>query len=241
MHSPVMTTQERAIRGLHDHVMRQVQQLALDRDAPIVDLGCGSGAMLRRLKAAGFSNLAGLDIAPPAPEPGITYHAVDLDGGRLPLPDGEVSLLVAVEIIEHMENLGSLLSEIRRVLAPGGRALVTTPNVHSAEARVRMFLLGSLKQFDTLGDPTHVAPIFLFPFRRLAGRHGLSIARYWGFPDDGSSPTSRPALRRLAWAAKVLGVRGDPHGDQLCMLLEPGEHAFSDTVAGKARALTAHY
>ncbi len=236
-----MAGQERANQGLHEHVIRQARQLLADRAAPVVDLGCGSGALLRRLRSAGFSNLVGIDIAPPPAEPGIQFHAADLDQPRLPLATGSVSLLVAVEVIEHMENPGLVLAEIRRVLAGNGRALLTTPNVHSIEARLRMLLLGSLKQFDALGDPTHITPIFRFPFAALAARHGLSIARSWGFPENGDSPTSRQSLRRIGGLARTFGVRGDPDGDQLCMVLEPVEHDAAGTALQKAAALTAHY
>lgn len=236
-----MSQQERANPGLHDHVLAQIQRIEPARDAAILDLGCGTGALLGRLRDLGYRRLTGIDIAAPEPVAGITFHDADLDQPRLPVADASVSLVVAVEIVEHLENLGAVLAELRRVLAPGGRVLITTPNVHSVEARLRWLLTGKLKQFDQIGDPTHIVPIFLFPFRRLVGRHGFTVAAQWGFPSDGRSPTSRPVLRVLANVARLTGASGSPDGDQLCLLLENRDVVPASAAATKAAALTAHY
>lgn len=51
--------------GLHAHVLDQVERLHLPKDSRILDLGCGTGALLARLQMAGYVNLTGIDIAPP--------------------------------------------------------------------------------------------------------------------------------------------------------------------------------
>lgn len=235
-----MPHQERANSGLHDHVVGQVQLLETKPHAAILDLGCGTGALLHRLKALGYSNLTGIDIAPPADVAGISFHSADLDDPRLPLPSGSIELVTAIEIVEHLENLGAVLRELRRVLATGGQMLITTPNLHSVEARVRMLATGRLKQFDEIGDPTHISPIYLFPFTRLLARHGFAVTSHWGFPQGGHSPTSRPSLRLLASLAKAMGLQGSPAGDQLCLLVKPCDTARAEAMP-KATALTAHY
>jgi SAM-dependent methyltransferase len=192
------------------------------------------------LEASGYHNLTGLDIAPPPTRGAARFVQADLDSAW-PCRDDAYELIVAIELIEHVENLGLLLCESRRVLRPGGLMLLTTPNVHSLEARLRWLTLARLKQFDTLGDPTHITPVFLYPFLRLARRHGLEPMQHWGHPQDGSSPTSRPALRRLAAAARAIGLRGEPAGDQLCMVLRKDTALAELTGHEKRIALTAHY
>ena len=234
-----MDLKERANAGLHPHMADVIAQSGVSREARILDIGCGTGAFLARLRARGFTRLAGVDIAAPDGLPAdIEFAALDLDTGHIPFPDGRFDLVVAIEVLEHIENLGTALAEIARILAPGGRWMATTPNLHSVEARLRLLLQGGLKQFDAIGDPTHVTPIFRYPFAQLLQRHGLRVVREWGHPVDGSSPTSRPALRLLARAARMAGVRAQPAGDNLCMVIEHAPGASTQTKAG---SVTAHY
>lgn len=237
-----MNLEERANTGLHPHILKKIESLQAARTTRILDVGCGSGAMLDRLAERGYTQLCGLDIAPPIDaRPGITFIECDLDACTTPLADGSVDLAVSVEVFEHIENIGALLAELSRVLVPGGMILATTPNVHSLEARLRYLLLGSLKQFDRLGDPTHILPIFLYPFERILSRHGFEIADSWGFPLDGSSPTSRRGLRMAAAALRLLGVRGSPAGDQLCFVIRKRREPASAQAASKRESLTSHY
>jgi hypothetical protein len=110
--------------------------------------------------------------------------------------------------------------------------------MHSLEARLRLLLQGGLKQFDAIGDPTHITPIFRYPFAKLLARHGLRIGRDWGHPSDGQSPTSRPLLRTLARAVHLAGLRGQPAGDNFCMVIE---RTTEPDGPSKVAALTAHY
>ena len=227
---------------LHPHVAAKVQSLAPDPDTRIIDLGCGSGALLERLACMGYRQLTGVDIRPPAATAAIRYWQADLDQFRLDAADGSIDLALAVEVIEHIENPGLFLAELARLLRPGGLALFTTPNMHSAQAKLLFALGDRLKQFDAKGDPTHIMPIVLFPFTRLLNRHGLTVLESWGFPLDGSSPTSRPAMRLAARLVRPL-LRTSIQGDNLCLLVERSEAGHCSTTGNstKEELLTSHY
>ncbi|MBV2350335.1 methyltransferase domain-containing protein [Synechococcus sp. HK05] len=217
-----------------------MRALAPDPDTRILDLGCGSGALLERLAGMGYRKLTGVDIRPPAASAWIRYEQADLDLFQLNAADGSFDLASAVEVIEHIENPGFFLAELARLLKPGGLALLTTPNLHSAQAKLLFALGDRLKQFDAKGDPTHITPILMFPFTRLLNRHGFDVLKSWGFPEDGSSPTSRRAMQ---WASRLLRpVLRSPiaHGDNLCLLVQRDRKEWA-APQGKADALTAHY
>jgi SAM-dependent methyltransferase len=221
-----------------------VQRLLPDPAARILDLGCGSGALLERLLLMGYGDLVGIYISPPASTGGIHYQQADLDIFQLDRPDASFDLVLAVEVIEHIENLGLFCQELARLLKPGGLALFTTPNLHSAQAKILFALTDRLKQFDAKGDPTHITPIVLFPFTRLLHRYGLAVQDCWSFPLDGRSPTSRPAMRLAARLFSLLLPASAAHGDTLCLLIERDNgslHPPRDKALDKAAALTAHY
>jgi len=53
---------------------------------------------------------------------------LQLPENRLPFPDGTFDCVVVLDVLEHLPDDQSLLGEVRRVLRPGGRAIVTVPN-----------------------------------------------------------------------------------------------------------------
>ena len=238
-----MSVTERANVGLHPHIIDKIVSLQRGQHARIGDIGCGSGAMLLKLAAMGYSNLHGIDIVRPQQRcAGVDFSECDLDALETGFDDESIDLLVSVEVFEHIENLGSLLRELFRVLRPDGRMLITTPNVHSVEARLRYFMLGQLKQFDRIGDPTHITPLFIHPFKVLLRRHGLEISECWGFPLNGTSPTSRAGLQVAGRLLRALGLDASPSGDQLCLMIRKvADAAKVPASQTKQRAVTAHY
>ncbi len=98
----------------------------------------------------------------------------------LPFEPATFDVLVCMEVIEHIPNQLGLWHEMARVVKPGGRALVTTPNVLNINARLRYLFNGTMPLFDMLPiadndvvhTTGHINPIslyYLFFFAKLAG------------------------------------------------------------------------
>lgn len=154
-----------------------------------LDLGCGEGALTGELLAAGAAGVVGADVAEAAlararsRHPAITFERVPFDG-PLPFADGSFELVWASEVIEHVADTARFLSEIRRILVPGGRLLVTTPN----HPRLRLLLAGIEAYSEPLGDHLH-----LYTSRSLRG-----ILDEFGFRDVlVRAAGGPPGLRRL--------------------------------------------
>jgi ubiquinone/menaquinone biosynthesis C-methylase UbiE len=117
----------------------------------VLDLGCGEGAFAAALAEAGARPI-GVDVAPAALERAHARHP-DLDlrlaapGEPLPLGDGIVDVVWASEVLAFVPDTARVLSEVRRVLRPDGRLLVTTPN----HGRVRALVRGLSADLDPLG------------------------------------------------------------------------------------------
>lgn len=87
-----------------------------------LDIGCRDGYWSERLKAKGY-RVSSLDIAPRYA--GALTHDAEQ---ALPFADQTFDLVWCTEVIEHLHTPAHLLGEIERVLAPGGQAILTTPN-----------------------------------------------------------------------------------------------------------------
>ncbi len=102
---------------------------ARDGQLNILDIGCGTGAMLDELSP--FGAVVGADFATEAlgfcRERGDHYPLTRADVRRLPFADGSFDVVTAMDIIEHIDDDKAAASEIRRVLKPGGRLFVTVP------------------------------------------------------------------------------------------------------------------
>ena len=72
--------------------------------------------------------------------------------GALPFGDGAFELVWASEVIEHVADTARWLSEVRRVLVPRGRLLVTTPN----HGRLQLAIGGIERYSEPLGDHLHL-------------------------------------------------------------------------------------
>jgi len=208
---------ERANPGLHEMLLTHLPQ-NLRRDAAILDLGCGTGAWLARLAGRGFINLTGIDCdTGHTAVPGARMVRADLNGdwGL----QGHYSLITAIEVIEHIENLGSFFDGIAKHLGEHGVAILTTPNIESIASRLRFLLLNQLKQFDSIGDATHLFPVVTATLPRVIERRGLRVAAAWGYPRTGHTHTSRAAVNLLSAILRTVLPEPIP-GDNLCLLLE---------------------
>ena len=118
---------------LNEHMARYTFAARLARGKRVLDAGCGSGYGSAELaRAAG--PVVGVDRAAEAIEYARTHYAAanlrfeQASCESLPYDAGSFDLVVAFEVIEHLENWRAFLEEARRVLAPNGQLVVSTPN-----------------------------------------------------------------------------------------------------------------
>jgi SAM-dependent methyltransferase len=132
-------TGERVIPGqvdvdlLNEHMARYTFAARLARGKRVLDAGCGAGygsAELARIA----ESVVGVDRAPEAVAFARAHYALpnlafeEASCEALPHAGGSFDLVVAFEVIEHLENWRGFLLEARRVLAPNGQLVVSTPN-----------------------------------------------------------------------------------------------------------------
>lgn len=209
---------ERTVDGLHETLVAVVESV-MSPGEPILDVGCGTGAWLQRLRRRGFTSLHGtdLDIAQFALA-GVPVFANDLNGERWELRPERYRLITAIEVIEHLQNIENFFRNLHSHLDDRGLCLVTTPNVRSLHARLRYLLTADMKQFGRIGDPTHIFVVLGATLDRLCARHDFEIVRQWGYPASGDCVGARVWVNA---AVRVLRrVLPEPiRGDVYCALL----------------------
>lgn len=188
---------ERLPEELHapDLELRARFMLAQARpDDRALDLGCGDGTFTARLAPA-VAEVVGADVAEAAVRrakarhPALDFLRIPVEG-PLPFADGSFDLVWSSEVIEHVADTARWLSEVRRVLAPGGRLLVTTPS----HGRLRLALGGIARFSEPLGDHLH-----LYTRRSLA-----ALLDEFGFREVSvRTAGGAPAVRRLLLARAV--------------------------------------
>ena len=117
-------------RGRRELLAAMIRELEIRPEARTLDVGSGTGANLRLLVELGFERVSGLDRS----EEAIRYCGEKAlppvergDLCDLPFAEADFDLVIATDVLEHVEDEARAVGELRRVLRPGGRLIVTVP------------------------------------------------------------------------------------------------------------------
>jgi len=122
------------------HALRRLirQHFPADKNAAVLDLGCGHGALLHFARDAGYTNLRGVDgsLQQVAAARRLGIEGVtegDLNDTLEAQADASLDVVVAFDVIEHFtrDEVLPFVDQVRRVLRPGGRWIIHVPNAES--------------------------------------------------------------------------------------------------------------
>lgn len=97
--------------------------------ARALDVGCGVGQVVARLNEAGFE-AHGVDVSQPNIERAakVCPRCQLYDGRKLPFPDDHFASAGALNVLEHVDEPETFIRELVRVVAPGGKIVLSSPN-----------------------------------------------------------------------------------------------------------------
>ena len=97
--------------------------------ARVLDVGCGVGQVVARLNEAGFEAY-GVDVSQPNIERAskICPRCQLYDGKKLPFSDSHFASVGALNVLEHVDEPEAFITDLVRVVAPGGRIVISSPN-----------------------------------------------------------------------------------------------------------------
>jgi SAM-dependent methyltransferase len=152
----------------------------------VLELASGNGALAARLIDRGFSMICtdGDPAKFELDEPKcfeVDYNTAFAETITEEIGPGPYPVIVAVEVIEHLENPAAFLRECAQLLAPDGRLIVTSPNLQSAATRVRIFTRGMPAWFspEEARGEHHVTPLLSWFMVEHARSAALEVADEW--------------------------------------------------------------
>lgn len=189
-------TQETKIKSMaHEAIYDTVLQIL--QKAPrgkILDVPAGEGALALRLQKAGFEVFC-CDLYPQIFKLKNTEIKFgDLDKS-LPYDDRSFDNIVCVEGLEHIENPANAIREFARLLRPGGRLIISTPNIMNIEERLKWLIYGYTSHFKPISKEVltdvrkefadieavvlHVNPIGYSELRYLLENNNFKICKVY--------------------------------------------------------------
>lgn len=163
--------------------------LPLSTDSSILDVGCGGGSLLLKMRKDGFARLAGLDP--------YLRERIDCGGGlaiekrSLAEETRRFDLVMLHHSFEHMSDPAGSLAEIARCLAPGGHALIRLPIAGGYAWRKYR------QHWYALDAPRHLFIPTVRAMHLLAVRAGLTIRRVFFDSDTGQFLASEAYQRDI--------------------------------------------
>jgi 2-polyprenyl-3-methyl-5-hydroxy-6-metoxy-1,4-benzoquinol methylase len=142
-----------------------------------LDIGCGRGDLLRKIRdtwePAELYGIDPIDWLDEDLKNDVNFHAVAAEqADHLPVADR----VLLVEVIEHLEAPWSALRQAARLVAPGGRLVVSTPNLATLRHRLELGLRGRLTSFRPDNQP-HLSPALPHVTERILAEEDLILER----------------------------------------------------------------
>ncbi|MEO0438708.1 MAG: bifunctional 2-polyprenyl-6-hydroxyphenol methylase/3-demethylubiquinol 3-O-methyltransferase UbiG [Pseudomonadota bacterium] len=163
----------RTLKNMVPGRLRHFDQSLNWSDQKVLDLGCAGGFMAEALDDRGAS-VVGIDPAADAIRAarshsraaGRNIHYDVGVGEALPYPNEQFDAVVCVDVLEHVKDLTSVISEVSRVLKPGGRFCFDTINRNPLASFVAITIAEDLLRI--LPKGTHDPQMFIKPKELLS-------------------------------------------------------------------------
>ena len=179
----------------------------------VLEFGAGTGTLIGQLVADGCDcTLTGADLLPRPAGIGNDVEWIHADlNAPLPCPDASFDAIISTEVIEHLENPRAVFREFARLLRPGGRLLLTTPNQESIRSLASLIVRGHHVAFLDESYPAHLTALVRRDLDRLCVEVGFEPPTF-SYTNSGAVPK----WTSVTWQSLSVGLlRGRWFSDNL--------------------------
>lgn len=217
---PDAAPEELPVAAFADLVDKVLDLLGPGAGQRVLDVGAGSGYLCRLLRERGYAPEACDLDAQRFLAREIPFTPADLGQG-LPQADNTYDLTVSLEVVEHLPNHARFFKEIIRVTKPGGRIVVTTPNILNMASRWNFFLHGYNQAAPYPIDPglddismEHINPIALPQILFYAEHYGAELVQLSANRRKKGARVAAWLLYPLLWGGLRLKFLQKKHADR---------------------------
>jgi len=177
----------------HPQVRRHIDLIdfmmeeGISTSSTVLDVGCGAGLLALRMHGRGFRHIVGVDWVPETALKDAArrvlkeYRRADLNVcGLQSFQDAQFHVVIASDVLEHLENPSFLLREIARVVGRDGHIFLTLPNAFNLFERIKILLSGNSGRYRQERAPQESGHISMFSSNVLLSllqRAGLCIQK----------------------------------------------------------------
>ena len=159
------------------------------KNGSLLDLGSSDGETLCHMSELRPDlKFASVDIAgrPERTPPNTSFAKADLESDKLPWPSGSYDAITCMHVVEHLQTMTNLWTEVARLLRPGGRVYIGTPGPQSVTTPSPPESLRGKITLNFYDDPTHIHPVPIATLVSAVRDVGLTVkntgrSRNWLF------------------------------------------------------------